>query len=503
MMQYIDAKTRKAVLKAPGRYCELRFIFLEDQSDRHNNPVQVLSYYPRQNKLRPVKGKLFFVRSVLDHQSMVIISHSPDMGDAEVKLDAAGNVTICPHGYRVAYTTCELGKEEETVRKYITTLCPMPMFAMLNNWGDGNGGRNISQAFYEKEIDSAAEMGLDVVQIDDGWQKGVSGEAWLLLPDGTNSGYRSFGEEFWDLNTEKFPDGLEPLVERAAKRGIHMGLWFAPDCCDHFAKLERDVAVLRHAYDIGFRYFKLDMVIIKDEETYNNFLKFLDRLHAFGDDVSLQLDVTDRWTIRLGFLDGCGYGKIFVENRYAGDGDDYFPFLTLHNLWRLAHYMPAQRFQFEIPNVRKFANLYDPNDPLSPDKYPTDWLLASVMVSCPLFWMEAQDFDSDSRAQMAFLMQVWRRHRDALAAADISPIGQVPDGLSISGFLAKGKDYGYLIVLRDLSEEPDFSTELPRGAHNMEVLAASENVTTRLSDGKAFVRFADKRRYVVCRFEIA
>jgi alpha-galactosidase len=53
-------------------------------------------------------------------------------------------------------------------------------------------------------IDAAADMGMDIFTIDDGWQ----------LEYGENT-----------VNTEAFPGGLEPILAALDKRGMRLGLW--------------------------------------------------------------------------------------------------------------------------------------------------------------------------------------------------------------------------------------------------------------------------------------
>ncbi|HKI90448.1 MAG TPA: alpha-galactosidase, partial [Draconibacterium sp.] len=58
-----------------------------------------------------------------------------------------------------------------------------------------------------KEIDNAAELGVDIFVLDDGWEN-MQGE--------------------WFPNKERLPQGLAPIKERLDKYGIKMGLWFSP-----------------------------------------------------------------------------------------------------------------------------------------------------------------------------------------------------------------------------------------------------------------------------------
>jgi len=58
-----------------------------------------------------------------------------------------------------------------------------------------------------QEIDYAAELGVDIFVLDDGWQE---------------------TQGIWYPHKERLPDGLTPIKERLDKYGIKMGLWYSP-----------------------------------------------------------------------------------------------------------------------------------------------------------------------------------------------------------------------------------------------------------------------------------
>jgi len=64
--------------------------------------------------------------------------------------------------------------------------------------------RTINQNIVFELIDAAAEMGLDVFTIDDGWQQ-------------------EYGDNI--VNTTAFPGGLQPIIDRVESKGMRLGLW--------------------------------------------------------------------------------------------------------------------------------------------------------------------------------------------------------------------------------------------------------------------------------------
>ncbi len=148
--------------------------------------------------------------------------------------------------------------------------------------------RNVDEA----KITAAAEdmeqlvTGADLVQIDDGWQV-----------DGSFSGG-------WQINAEKFPNGLDSLIKDCNEHGITFGLWLSPflisensvfykelkhlviqDRVTHPGKVhpfDLDNPIFYEylyntyhylSHELGVKYYKLDFMImgyrsyVEDEET--------------------------------------------------------------------------------------------------------------------------------------------------------------------------------------------------------------------------------------------
>ena len=150
---------------------------------------------------------------------------------------------------------------------------------MSNTWGDRNGISRVCRDFVLREVDTAKELGVDIVQIDDGWQVGRTGDPAIY----DEHGLRHFDGDFWEINAERFPNGIREVTDYAEKDGVKVGLWFAPDSNLCFKLLERDKAVLRRAYEEwGARFFKLDMYWVLNGEYRDKFLELLREIYTFG-----------------------------------------------------------------------------------------------------------------------------------------------------------------------------------------------------------------------------
>src|SRR5690606_13563793 len=73
----------------------------------------------------------------------------------------------------------------------------------------------------EEQLDLAAELGIEVFVLDDGWFKGwQEGAGWGV------------GAGWWVADEKKFPGGLLAFVEKVKARGMRFGLWIEPERID-------------------------------------------------------------------------------------------------------------------------------------------------------------------------------------------------------------------------------------------------------------------------------
>ena len=74
-------------------------------------------------------------------------------------------------------------------------------------------------------IDKAAELGIELMVLDDGWF------------GHRNDDTSSLGD--WFEDKQKLPDGLEGVARHAQEKGIHFGLWFEPEMVSEDSELYR------------------------------------------------------------------------------------------------------------------------------------------------------------------------------------------------------------------------------------------------------------------------
>lgn len=334
---------------------------------------------------------------------------------------------------------------------------------LSNTWGAGNRDSRICQDFLLKEIEAGARMGVDVIQIDDGWQRGRTQNSNKKVADGQKkvwNGYWAADPDFWKEDRERFPDGLDLLVKKAKEKGMRFGLWFGPDSSDDAANWERDAdCLLDYHSRLGIDFFKMDsMKLFSPLALSRNRQMFDKMLTDSNGDMVFDLDCTAE--VRPGFFGLLDIGPLFVENRYTRR-PIYWPHHTLKNLWDLSHVIDPVRLRFEFNNPDTNHANYEWS-PLGHGNYRPDALFAIVMAASPLAWMELSDVSEKSMAAIAPLVRTWKAERARWHGGVIHPVGARPDGVSWTGFVSEAADGtgGYALLFRELSNEESYTLDL-------------------------------------------
>lgn len=493
---YMPDYNEKVLHSIKGEHWLIKSIRLSAFTDECDTLTHEEENHLFKMKLYPTTGDIFFLENPHDDSAIVIISEMPDYQTATLSIED-GNVILENGGNALALGFCKKGECEALCRSYYRHARKVTaLIAMSNTWGDFNRFDCAREDFALREIDAAKEIGIESMQIDDGWQMGSTDDLNLRDKDGR----RIFDENFWELNTEKFPNGIEFVSKYAEQNNVKAGLWFAPESHDNFALLERDINVLKKAYyEWGIRYFKLDMYWITNPCQRDKFLELLKAIYSFGDDVQVQLDVTRNE--RINYLCGRQYGTSFVENRYTKWRSAY-PHRTLRNLWMLSRYIPSSKFQFEINNPDLNTELYSKDDNFRPELYDMDYLFAAVMLANPLFWMELQFLSDSRRKELREIMAVWKEHRASLARADVAPIGEKPTGSSFTGFYVSCDDESeYMLLFREATQSAKTMIASPVKEADVQLLASNTDACVEIKDGFIHAEFKKPRSYAFIKLQ--
>lgn len=325
----------------------------------------------------------------------------------------------------------------------------------MNTWGDRNRDSRVNEKFILNELDAASQLGVTHYQIDDGWQQGLSqnssSKAGILWDD--------WSADDWKVNTTRFPNGLEPIAKKAKSLDIELGLWFNPSKNNNYAAWERDKSILTELHkkhDVSW--IKIDGLGIGNKQSETNVYKLLKgAIEESGQKIQFNIDVTAGKRGGYFFLNDVG--NIFLENRYT-DWGNYYPHLTLRNVWTLAKYTPVQRIQIEWLNKWRNEKAYPKNDPLKPLNVPFDYMFAITMVGQPLAWMEATALPEEAYA-VTSMINTWKQQRSDMQKGIIHPIGDEPNGYGFPGFASYAENRVYVLLFRENSKEKSSEFTLP------------------------------------------
>ena len=448
-----------------GNHWSTEIVEFFDVTDWNNNLVSVSNIIPyRKNTYR---GNLLFAHNQENDKGFFLLKEAPcsnvqlaynqgdfitEFGEFSVtslgisESDIKENEWISTYSYVLGvYAGEELNRLQalRNYQKHVRTLkVDRDEMIMMNTWGDRSQDAMINEEFCLRELQHAYNLGITHLQIDDGWQTGRS-------PNSAQSG-GSFtniwsNPEYWKLNKKNFPNGLQPVMQRAKELGIEVCLWFTPSVQNDFADWESDVKAIVDLYkEYGIRIYKIDGLNIPTKKAEDNLRKIFDEiLQQTDNEVVFNLDATAMR--RGGYHMYNEYGNVFLENRYT-DWGNYYPYQTLRNLWLLSKYVPAEKLQIEFLNKWRNEDKYQ--DIFAPTNYSFDYLFATTMAGQPLAWFEGGNLPQEA-FQLKPLIEKYKTIQYDFHQGTILPIGDEPSGKAWTGFQSLSQDEGYFIFYRE------------------------------------------------------
>lgn len=448
-------------------------IEFKEATDHHNTLVQVYksnSY----NVPQKLSGNIIIATNELKEKGLFILKESP-LGFSQqvyhgydfdidrfgfkiiglgIPLSTINEENWTPgYGYTVGFNlnchntlTLDLIKYQKRKRALLRNRDQM---ILSNTWGDRSRDSRMNEDFILKEIEIANLLGITHVQLDDGWQQGLSKNS--DLEEGEN--WDDWSIEDWQPHSNRFPNGFRDIVEHAKNNDVEICLWFNPSKSNDYFLWERDAEILiRYYQEYGIRVFKIDGIELMSKDSEINLRRFFEKVKDKTDgNVVFNLDVTAGK--RMGYFYFMQYGNLFLENRYT-DWANYYPHSTLRNIWMLSRYIPAEKFQVEFLNKWRNAHRYQSNDPLAPINIPFDYQVAISFPGQPLAWMELSQLPQKAY-EISELLDVYKQIQHDFHKGLILPIGNEPNGLSWTGFQSIHDNKGFFLVFRELNKNPN------------------------------------------------
>ena len=477
-------------------------VSLHDYNDRHDDLTRTVRYYPYFGSFEQCyPGNLFFLQLArtrclaLCKLAPCVESqlYAPDFalrithqGSAELVGLGIDHDHPLPEGELTELYGCAIGvgrtKEdcERSLRAMNRACVQLPgrLFVASNNWGAGNQFRGLDENFIRSEIELGGMMGLDNVQIDDGWQNNDFPDAEYMKHRWENM--FAEGLDFWAPHKERFPHGIAPLAQYARACGTTLGLWIMDDPFEDHRDRDKTVGMILSYYRQGVAVFKLDGVQVNSVLDGIRLREQFDRVHRETNGaLILYSDITaDR---RPGCLFMPQAGPCYLENRSLQKRIAGYPHRTVGNLWRMGRYIPTQRLIMEVQNTNLVCDGY-PLDRLHPSRFPLTTVFLGVAAANPLFWTELRQIPAADRAALTRLIAIWKQYAVPLFRSDVCPVGDDPEDFAVSGFHASGNGEGHLFLINYEGMTADLRVDIPDGA-KLETLWADTDFTADLQNG--------------------
>jgi len=308
------------------------------------------------------------------------------------------------------------------------------IYILANTWGSTDNADDARNAAGEKnvitEIKSQADLGIDVQQVDDGWQN----------PPSIGGG---FGAKTWrpDTHSLRYPKGWGGIRQTAKEHNITLGLW-AMDI------IGLDDLIWNYQ-EGGFKYYKLDFINL---ENYQQLKQLIAKVRGFieytNHDVRVNWDVTEN-PPRVGYFFGREYGNVYLENRKPNNVPvTYKPYLVLRDAWQVSKYVNLNKFQVTVQNPER-------TNPERSDAYlhSHPYTVAITLMASPIFFQETHYYTQQACEQIKQILAIYKQHRQEIYDGFVFPIGQKPDNQSWTGFQCyrPGSKSGYLTIFRELN----------------------------------------------------
>lgn len=358
------------------------------------------------------------------------------------------------------------------------------MFILSNTWGPANpgGAQFTKEDFVLKEIAAVGSLGIDVMQIDDGWQKSGGGPgAKEFLP--------------------KYKNGWKDIKAAADKAGVRLGLWVAI----RNAKLED---LNKNLDELGYITWKADFEHLANRSDYESRIAKFRAVMAHAPGKTQFTLCPEYEDPRYGWYFAKEYGSIYFQNIQEAQPAHLtmVPFQVLRQHWLMAKYFPSNKLQVMLQNPKRTRK--DLSDAW---QHSHAYCFAMGLPFVPQFFQSAQFLDAEGQKELKELIAAYKGVRADLFTGTTYPIGDEPTNASWSGFqtVSTGRDGGFLTLFRELH-----NTE-PKKAVPLKFLAGKTLVFTDVihpelpartvtvgADGAAEFEIANPADFRLLRYEV-
>ena len=299
------------------------------------------------------------------------------------------------------------------------------LFILGNTWGPGDplGNKFTDEPFVLKEIPALANLGVDVLQIDDGWEQGGAlQDAHGFLP--------------------KYKNGWNNIKGEAAQNKLRLGLWVA-------VQNARTEDLKSNLDQLGFITWKADFDHLASHQDFKDRIaKYREVMkHAW---MKTQFTLCPEYdNLRYGWYFAKEYGSIYFQNIQEALPEHLtmVPYHVLRQHWLMAKYFNSNKLQVMLQNPRRTNR--DRSDAYL---HSHSYCFAMGLPFIPVFFQSAQFLDDQGKQELKQLISVYKKYRNEMFKCYTFPVGDIPSNDSWSGFqlVDEKMGKGYILLFREI-----------------------------------------------------
>ena len=305
-----------------------------------------------------------------------------------------------------------------------------------DTWGPANpGGAQFAQEDYLlKEIPLLADLGIDVLRIDDGWQ---------INPWGGDK----------EVFRPSYPDGWKNITEACRKNHLKLGLWVA-------IQRAKQQDLLLNLKEANVVTWKVDFDHLNNRAAFENRFKNIREIMKSAW-MKTQFSFCPEYADpRYGWYYAKEYGSIYFQNIQEALPEHLImvPYHVLRQHWLMSKYFNSNKLQVLLQNPKRADARYS-----DANQHGHGYCFAMGLPFIPVFFQSAQYLDEPGRAELKELIALYKQHREAMFSCYSFPIGETPTNASWAGFqfIDDAQQSGYLLLFRELhNTQPTHSVQL-------------------------------------------
>lgn len=297
-----------------------------------------------------------------------------------------------------------------------------------DTWGpaDPGGAQFTKEDYLLKEIPLLADLGVDVLRIDDGWQINPwGGDKEVFLPN--------------------YPNKWEKIKSACKKHKVELGLWIA-------VQRAKQQDLLWNLEEAKVVTWKVDFDHLNNREAFENrFSKIREIMKRSW--MKTQFSFCPEYADpRYGWYYGKEYGSIYFQNLQEALPEHLtmVPYHVLRQNWLMSKYFNSNKLQVLLQNPKRV-------DRTRSDAYLHShaYCFAQGVPFIPVFFQGAQYLDEPGRKELKEFIAMYKQHRKELFLSYSFPIGDIPTNDSWAGyqFVNEKNDKGYVLLFRELHNQ--------------------------------------------------